>query len=401
MSRVGLGSNHVGPFVREEADTSGPRRRRLPSWPCAVLAVSVCMGHPTDTEGQHTTAPPATYHLDYGLGGQGLLRYNRAEGLFAGVAAERTVERLSLTASAGFAVTDPVPQLTVGTTWKGTGQRLRAELFHRMRAFNPEVQPLGIANSLSALAAGRDEGEYYRATGAVLEVSAPTHEPSWSVTLYFERQQSPASNADFSLVGWPIPDNRGRPLAIVRPLRQVGLAGEANRSWGTDRAAPSAAAWVRGRAETGGARMADVTVAASATVPLGRIVRSVVQGGAHGSRGDVSPQRMALLGGPSRVRGFEGAAATGPTAVWGRAELLARAQIVTVVAFADVGWAGTRSGRTVSSTGSATGAATPSTTLASAGLGLNLLDDVIRAHVARRVRGGGGWQFHLYLDPLR
>ncbi len=358
------------------------------------MALVAHWGAPGEATGQSPVRAPLPepyHHLAWGLGGPGLVRYNRAEGTYAALGARRVVDHLALDGLLGFASTDPTPQLTLGfTLTRGLGPEVRGELFHRMQAVDPTTVPFGIGNSLSALLAGRDDGEYYRATGAALELSASrVARDSWTIRLYFERQAPPKSAASWSAIGWPRVGFRIRPPSPVERLRQVGVEGALDRGWGDDRGRPSGGLRLHGRAETGGARLLIGAVAGRGRAPLPLGFTGSLRGGLQVSAGDVPSQRLALLGGPSRVRGLGGARRTGEDAVWARLELVRRVPRATGFGFFDWGWAGRRAD---------TAASEP---IAAAGVGLSFLDDTLRSHLAWPLDGAGKAQLAIYVNALR
>jgi hemolysin activation/secretion protein len=87
------------------------------------------------------------------------------------------------------------------------------------------------------------------------------------------------------------------------------------------------------------------------------------------------------------VRGYPGATAAGKSFWRARGEVATRGPGARLATFMDAGWAGGRSER---------GSADPS--LLAAGVGASFLDGLIRADLARALRGQTGWRVNVYLD---
>jgi hemolysin activation/secretion protein len=124
----------------------------------------------------------------------------------------------------------------------------------------------------------------------------------------------------------------------------------------------------------------------SAGVPLTGGLVGAFEAAGGAVLGEVPVQRLWYLGGRGTVRGYSGAAASG-TAFWrGRVEVAGARPVARVVGFVDAGWAGPR------------GDLRAEPLLLSAGAGASLLDGVVRADLARALRGDAGWRFTVYLD---
>ena len=401
MGRGSLTGPDNGPGPVPEQTREDAPRRRFCVWGMMVLAAACAKAQSTPLLGQAATAAVGTtalvtHHFDWPWSDVGLLRYNRADALYVGARAARRMRSLSLEARLGWSVLDASPRVEAGVRHRGHRAQVGSRLFRRTAAVVPEVDPLSTFNALPALLAGRDEGEYYLATGAEL-FAASAHGTRWEAAVYFERQEPVGSGTDWTVLGAVWDSLQGRPLMPVEPLTQFGLRVTGERSWGAAPFDPQFTLGARGRLEEGGRRFSSLGVQGTLWAPLGDRVRVRLEANGHVSGGTPPLQRLALLGGPSRTRGFPGATASGPDATWGRLDaffrlpgpaLLGIPQL-TLVVFGDLGWVGDRSSRQGSNT------------LGSVGTGVALLDRSIRAHAVKKVRGGAGWRFELYLDPFR
>jgi hypothetical protein len=130
----------------------------------------------------------------------GLGRYNRIEGLALGAKGELDLGRLALDGTGRIATTDATLDLQGGVLRETGNTRFRLGGYYRLAAVDPTARSLGIGNSLNALVLGRDDGDYFRATGAELTVIPPVTLPqTFSVRLYVERQRRAIKRTDFSI----------------------------------------------------------------------------------------------------------------------------------------------------------------------------------------------------------
>ena len=116
--------------------------------------------------------------------------------------------------------------------------------------------------------------------------------------------------------------------------------------------------------------------------------RGALEAGAGTSEGDVPAQKYFFLGGAKTLRGYGGASAVGTSFLRGRAELARTTPAFGVAVFSDAGWAGPRS------------TFTSSQALLSAGVGLTVLDGLVRIDLARALRVPKGWRLELHLDSV-
>ena len=325
--------------------------------------------------------------LAWGFGGAGLLRYNRIEALSVGARGTVDVGRLTGDATARIAVSDWEPSLELGLNRATPNRDVRFALYRRLDLVDRASGGLGTGNSLNAFLFGRDDGDYFRATGAELLLAPPEVEPRWyELRLYGERQRPVEVETDFSVRHLISEDHVFRPNLQAARADQAG--GELTlRIWrGLN---PEGFRWgghIGARGETGDFRYGRFSAGLETTFPLPFGAVAALGGAAGTSTGDVPPQGLWLLGGPATLRGYDGAAAAGEAFWRGRAEVARGIPAARLALFSDLGWAGPRDGFEASRP------------LLSVGVGASFLDGIVRADLARALRGKTGWRFDLYLN---
>jgi hypothetical protein len=323
--------------------------------------------------------------LSYGVE-RGLVRYNRVEGLSAGIEAERALgSGLVANGIVRIGVADWEPNAELSLSRSNGRRTLRMGVFRRLAVANDWGEPLGLSASLSGLLFGRDEGFYYRSLGAELigERTGPTL-VTWR--LFVERHDDAEVETHFSL---PNVLNDVRFIDNIRAVEgSVGGVGlRLGRTVGLD--PRSLRAIVDARVEAGlgdfeyARGAADLTVSRSITDHASAVL--TVSAGT--SAGDVPVQRFWFLGGPHTVRGQDAGTAAGNAYWLGRLELGTGSVSLRPVLFADIGWAGDRGDWSH-----------PGVPMSGAGFGLSLLEGVVRFDVARGIRPANGWRLDMYLD---
>ncbi len=325
--------------------------------------------------------------LSWGLQ-DGLVRYNRVEGLSAGVGLRTPVPGgLALHATARLGVADLAPrgELAVLRGPETAGMRLAG--YRRLEAMGEMETPFGPLRSLQNLLLGGDRGQYYDAAG--VEAARTTSGPTFrsELRVFWQRERAVDLGTDFFL----LQGVRGRspePLLAADEGSVGGVAGLVRWQAGANPAGLIATGSVRGEAAGGDFTYGKASATVALAHPLPGTLAGALEVGAGAAWGDVPIQKEYFLGGPRTVRGFDMDALQG-TAFW-----LARGEVANGFAgarlalFADAGWAGPRD--TFGTSG----------WVASVGAGTSLLDGLVRFDVARAVRGGRGWEVHAYLDGL-
>lgn len=337
--------------------------------------------------------------LEYGLQ---LARFNRVEGLSLGL---RATQQLGAgyvadgTLRIGLA--DRHPNLELGFARTDLQRMIRLGGYGRLAPVGDWGAPLGFGSSVSALLWGRDDGFYFRATGVDL---TGTRERGASFTwrLFAEMQRPATAENSFSFArlarGVEFQPNivaeRGAWAgASFRAIRAVGLDPRGWRALGDARLEAAAG-------ETEYARVAtDVTLSRAlgsidGSAPLAALTLS-----AGSSSGAVPVQRLWFLGGTHTVRGQPPGEISGDAYWFGRLELAQDLfRVGHLALFGDAGWAGPRSTllqrpvfrRRVGDP--APGA------ISGAGVGLSLLDGLVRTDLAKGLHPARAWRTHLYLE---
>src|ERR1044072_2883640 len=116
-------------------------------------------------------------------------RYHRIEGLSSGIHVEQQLGRgyfAGMTGRIGTADHEPNVDLSFARTNLNTTVTLRG--YNRLVSANDWGNPLSFGSSISTLLFGRDEGFYYRASGAELEYAREQSSP-WTWRLFAERER--------------------------------------------------------------------------------------------------------------------------------------------------------------------------------------------------------------------
>jgi hypothetical protein len=323
--------------------------------------------------------------LHYGLE-QGLVRYNRVEGLSAGVMAEEKFGRGytgRATARLGVADLEPNGELTV---LRSDGRRTLALTgYRRLAVANDWGDPLALGASLNALLFARDEGLYYRTLGAEL---TGTHERGALLTwrLFAERQSDADVQTQFSLAN-ALNDVRFIDNIEAATGNVAGVGARLRASRGLDPHGLRLFSDLRAEAAAGD--FDYVRGAFDATVSHGLSTRfdGALTLSAGTSGGTVPPQRLWYLGGTQTVRGQRVGSAAGDAFWMARAELGTSYVAARPVLFYDLGWAGRRAEWQH-----------PGVPLSGAGVGASIMDGLIRFDLAKGIRPRRGVRADLYLE---
>ncbi len=325
----------------------------------------------------------------WGLSGAGLVRYNRIEALSVGAKGDLDLGKLQLSAEARIGVADLEPNAELQFRRDPRGVAWTFGAYRRLSAMDESTRPLGLGNSFNALFFGRDDGEYYRATGAAIEL-APSDpaDRAWSVRIYAEQQRTAAVETDFSLAHVLNRANVFRPNRAAERADQAGAELALGYARGLNPSAPRWGVELRTQASAGTFDFMKAALTTHVIVPFGGTVAASVEASGGWSGGTVPVQSHWYLGGPGSLRGYAGATAGGEAFWRGRAELGWGIPGARLALFADAGWAGSRD------------AFTTDPSLVGAGMGGSFLDGLVRLDLARALRSPTGWRLDLYLDGL-
>jgi hypothetical protein len=338
--------------------------------------------------------------------GLDLTRFNRIEALSLG---GTLTSQLGLGYTAGalgrFSFGDMMPNGELSLARSNGRSEVRLAAFHRLGVANDDWgQPLSFGASLSNLIDAGDEGFYYRTWGAELAGSRDAPGPLGGVVmtwrLFGERQRSAGADPNTQIsLGNLFGDTRYVANIDATPLWSFGGAADFARSFGAN----PRGFRLDSRVRLEGAALADMP--ASIEEPfyargvldwtvsrplLFGYAASITAAGGY-SAGSLPIQRGFYIGGLHTVRG-QSALASGEgrvgDAFWlGRAELGLNSLAFRPTAFFDAGWAGDRTTIT-------DGKYRP---LSGWGLGVSLLDGMVRFDASRGLWPEKQWRFDIYL----
>ncbi|MBA3672733.1 MAG: hypothetical protein H0W68_12030 [Gemmatimonadaceae bacterium] len=315
-------------------------------------------------------------------------RYNRVEGLSLGGRADQQLGAgLSLHALARVGLADREPLAELTGSLSDLRRTISLTAYNRLASANDWGNPLSMNSGLSAFLFGRDDGFYYRAAG--LELGSSPDEPSASSLiwiLFAEHDRSAVRRTGFSLAsavggaefGPNIESRRGPFLgARTRWLRSVGQDPAGFRLLSDVRLE---SAW--NDSATYGRGALDVTL--SHGIGSGAAALTLAGGTTVGT---VPVQRYWFLGGSSTVRGERAGTQRGDAFWLARAEVANGLGVIRPVLFGDIGWAGSR--REWSRIG---------VPMSGAGVGLSILDGLVRLDVARGINPVRGTRVDAYVE---
>ena len=319
----------------------------------------------------------------YGLG---LTRYNKIEALSTGIAVRQSLgQGYTARASARVGIGDWQPNAELGM-WRTNGRSSYAlNAYRRLSAADDFGDPFAFGSSLSALLFGRDEGFYYRRFGLEL-AGTPDDSASMSWRVFAERHGDASKKTNFSVAKALGRDGFSDNID-AEDGNYFGAAGEWHGSYGLDPNGFRAFGSLRAEAATGhssyGRGMFDLTISNGL---VGKIDGALTLGGGF-SGGELPIQRHWYLGGSQSVRGQEAGSARGDAFWMGRAELGTSRAGARPVIFYDVGWAGDRRDF-----------GDPGRPISGAGVGLSLMDGLVRFDVARGIFPEKKIRANLYLE---
>ncbi|HET9948097.1 MAG TPA: hypothetical protein VFQ22_04125, partial [Longimicrobiales bacterium] len=322
-----------------------------------------------------------------------LVRYNRVEALSLGVRAQvrpsTPLGPVSLTGTVRLGVGDLVPNASLEATRETIERRISLSAYHELASIDERARHLGIGNSLLAATVGRDDGDYYRRSGAMLQWTPPVSvRRTFRVRAWAEHQEGVEAETDFALFRIGSDAFAFRPNLDAADVWEYGGSLELSPWWGTD---PNLAqggldAYVQGA--VGDAEYARASLTARLVVPLAARLRLGLEAGAGTAWGSPTPQRLWYVGGPLTLRGYEPRAAGGTSFARARVELARAFSFGRVSIFSDAAWAGPR------------GDVDLDDALRSIGLGYSILDGLIRFDAAWGLDGPEDFRLEAYLDQI-
>jgi hypothetical protein len=323
--------------------------------------------------------------LKYGIG-EGMLRYNRVEGLSPAIGVGQLLGAgLSLNGLVRAGTADHEVNGEVGLALSSGTRTLQLNGYRRLVATNDWGNPLGFGASFQAMVFGRDEGFYYRGTGAELLISGAEN-PTVEWRLFAERQRNAEVEAEFSIAN-SLGDRVFPPNIVAERGDVFGAGFRMQHSLGVNPDGLRLYTQLKAENAIGDFDFARGLVDATFSTGLFGVAAVGVTFGIGSSMGHVPAQRHFLLGGTHSVRGQRAGTSSGDAFWMTRFELGTGQTGARRVLFADFGWAGSREdwGR-------------QSRALSGVGLGWSFLDGLIRMDIARGIYPGKAWRFTSYVD---
>ena len=340
--------------------------------------------------------------FNWGWARPDLVRYNRVEGPALGGRFESALSgRHSLGVSGFFGFADLTPKVRLDLQRSTVRRRVTLGAFHELRPTDSTTDYLGFGNSLNAFLFGRDDGEYYRTTGADLTWRPPDGaRESRLLRVYVERQASVGSETDFALFRAFDGDGTFRPNLKADHVEEAGAELRLSPWWGHDPAGAQLGLELHGRwatwRDTGEDSRTDYQQASAtlrAIVPVqgdGWRRWTVGLEAAGGTTwGNAPVQRSWFLGAAGTLRGYPASTLSGLSFSRGRVEVSRTFEAGSAILFGDAGWAGDRADFQADDI------------LYGIGIGGSILDGLIRVDLSQGLKGPDkGFRIELYLDAI-
>ena len=349
-----------------------------------------------DAQPEWSPRPPVVEH------GPHLLRFNRIEGLSLGI---RATSQLGAGYVADGTIrlgaADREPNLELGLARTNLVRTIRIGAHSRLVASNDWGNPLGFGSSLSALLWARDDGFYYRTTGIdITGIRDTGSRLAWRI--FAEQQRTAVAENSFSLAKLTrdaefqpniIADHGVWAGVSLRTVHTLGLDPRGWRTLGDARLEAAAGETAYGRAA------AEFTVSRALGPVAGAAPLAALALSAGSSTGAMPAQRLWYIGGVHTVRGHPAGAAAGDAYWFGQFELAKDLlRLGRLSLFGDAGWAGARADLAERATFRLRPTDGATRTLSGAGVGVSLLDGLIRLDVARGIHPRRGWRTDLRLE---
>ncbi|HEY4304260.1 MAG TPA: BamA/TamA family outer membrane protein [Gemmatimonadaceae bacterium] len=319
--------------------------------------------------------------------GPSMMRYNRVEGLsFGGSAEEQLGGGYSALAVGRFGLADREPNLELTFTRTNLSQAIHVSGYNHLVSASDWGRPLSFGSSFSALMFGRDEGFYYRSTGAEIGGSS---DPSFGGGThvewrgFVEQERNAQVNTDFALSGGNFPAN-----LVAQRATYEGFGTRVIDSYGLDPNGLRLFSDLRLEVAHGDSLYGRAALDLTASHGLGSRLAGALTVAGGSSVGGVPAQRLWYLGGSQTIRGQSPDTAQSGNAFWmSRLEIGASNAGVRPSVFTDIGWVGDRAkmsqiGRPMSGVGA----------------GVSFLDGLFRFDVARGLYPRKQFRVDLYLE---
>jgi len=346
----------------------------------ALKSEALSLGAQAPLQLRLSMLPPPTFSY-----GPSLMRYNRVEGFSVGASAEQQLGGgYSVTVLGRLGLADLEPNVELTATRSNLSTSISVTGYNHLVSAGDWGHPLSFGSSFSALMFGRDEGFYYRASGAELTSSRDTPfggaRVEWRA--FVEEQRTAAVKTNFAVNGSDFPAN-----LEARRGTYAGLGGRVNLEYGLDPRGLRVLTDLRVEAASGDSLYGRGALDVTASHGFGRLAGSLTVAGGS-SVGGLPPQRRWYLGGSQTVRGQSPDTAQSGSAFWlTRGELGSNDASVRPAVFADLGWVGDRA--KIGSVGRP---------MSGVGAGVSFLDGLFRFDVARGLYPRRQYRVDLYLE---
>jgi len=322
-----------------------------------------------------------------------LVRYNRVEALSLGARIQARpatpLGPLSLTAISWLALADPYANGRLDVAHENLDRRIVLSGYRELAAIDESARHFGLANSLTAVLAGHDDGDYYLRSGATVEWTPMLARPrTFRLRVFAEYHEAVRNQTNFQLPRLWDDDASFRANIEADEVWEYGASLELARRWGTDarRTRGGTSAFIQ--AATGDVRYTRASLRGDVTFPLRARIAFSFEAEGGTSWGSPSTQRLWYVGGPMTLRAYWPRALGGGSFGRARAELGRSHSFARVVLFTDMAWAGERSDLD------------PGDALYSAGLGFALIDDILRLDGSWQLRSPHWFRIDLYFDQI-
>ncbi|MDE2793390.1 MAG: hypothetical protein OXL34_01105 [Gemmatimonadota bacterium] len=344
----------------------------------------------------------AAFGFHWGWARPDLIRYNRVEGpAFGGRLEWALGRRFSLGTAGFFGLADLRPKVRLDLQRSTMQRRLSLGTFHELRPTDPGGRYLDFGNSLNAFLFGRDNGEYYRATGADFTWRPPDGaRESFTFRAYAERQSAVANEIDFALFRAFDGDGTFRPNMKADHVAEAGAELRLSPWWGNDPGGVQLGVDLHGRwamwrvpGEDARTDYRQASLTLRSIIPVAgdgwRRWNLGFEAAAGTTWGDAPVQRSWFLGGGTSLRGYSASVVSGLSFARGRVEASRLFEAGSAILFGDAGWAGDRS------------RFDSDDILYGVGLGGSVLDGLIRLDFSHGLKGPHkGFRVDLYLDAI-
>lgn len=318
--------------------------------------------------------------------GPALMRYNRVEGFSLGASIDQQLGGgYNASALGRIGLADLEPNIELGVTRTNLIQSVGLSAYNHLVSASDWGHPLSFGSSFSALMFGRDEGFYYRASGAQLSGGRQSSfgggtRLEWRA--FVEQERTAAVKTTFAVNGSDFPAN-----FVANRGTYTGVGGRLNHDYGLDPRGWRVSTDVRVEAAKGDSLYGRAALDLTASHGIGRLAGALTVAGGS-SLGGVPAQRLWYLGGSQTVRGQSPDPTQSGNAFWlGRAELGSNDAGMRPTVFTDIGWVGDR-----------TKMGDINHPMSGVGAGVSFLDGLFRFDVARGIYPRKQFRVDLYLE---